>query len=194
MEQTNSQLSQKYSRKAGLIEASLYVTGRPLDIKTLASVAKTRDESKVRELISALARRYRESNSCLEILELQDGRFVMQLRSDFVPEVKKLATKKLLTIGPLRTLSFIAARQPITQSHVVKVRGKLAYKHIKQLQDLQLISKSSIGRTCLLRTTESFSDYFNLSHDARLMKKQLDRLFSELSVQQEDAEKNRRTS
>jgi segregation and condensation protein B len=149
-----------------------------------------RDEDKIRELVSMVAHRYNESSSCLEILELQDGRFVMQLRSDFVPEVKKLATKKLLTIGPLRTLSFIAARQPITQSHVVRVRGKLAYKHIKQLQDLQLISKSNLGRTCILKTTESFCDYFNLSHDARLMKKQLDRLFSELNTQQERVQKN----
>ena len=194
MEQTESQVSRKHARKAGLIEASLYVTGRPLDVKTLGAVAKMRDEDKVRELVSMVARRYKESSSCLEILELQDGRFVMQLRSDFVPEVKKLATKKLLTIGPLRTLSFIAARQPITQSHVVRVRGKLAYKHIKQLQDLQLVSKSSLGRTCLLRTTENFSDYFNLSHDAKLMKKQLDRLFSELNTQQEHIEKNARAS
>ena len=150
-----------------------------MDLRTLASAARLTSEDKAKELAQNVAHRYKEAGSALEILELQDGRFVMQLRPQLVPNVKNLATRRLLTLGPLRTLSFIAAKQPVTQSHVVRVRGKLAYKHIKQLQDLQLVSKSNIGRTSLLRTTDSFSDYFNLSRDPRFMKRQLNRLFSD---------------
>ncbi len=178
LERTENVLSQRDAQKAGIIEAALYVTGRPMDLRTLASTARLTSEGKTKELAQAVARRYQETGSALEVIELQDGRFVMQLKPHFVPDVKNLATRKLLTLGPLRTLSFIAARQPVTQSHVVRVRGKLAYKHIKQLQDLQLVSKSSIGKTSLLRTTDSFSDYFNLSRDPRFMKRQLNRLFS----------------
>ncbi len=184
-EQTESSLSQREARKASIVEAALYVTGRPMDLRTLCSVAKLASESKAKELAQAIARKHSATGSALEVLELQDGRFVMQLKSQFVPYVKNLATRKLLTIGPLRTLSFIAAKQPVTQSHVVRVRGKLAYKHVKQLQDLQLISRSSIGKTRLLRTTDLFSDFFNLSRDPRLMKRQLTHLFSVLESQRE---------
>ena len=167
--------------KFQLIEGALYVAGKPLDIQTLASVVKMRSEDKVREIARSVAERYRQSYTSLEVLELQDGRFVMQLKPEYVSAVKKLATRKLLTPGPLKTLSFIAFRQPVTQSYVVKVRGKLAYDHVRQLEDLQLVSDSKLGRTKVLRTTQTFADYFNLSQDVRLMKRQLERLFKELS-------------
>jgi segregation and condensation protein B len=167
--------------KLQLIESALYVAGKPLDVQTLASIVKTRSEDKVREMARAVAERYRHSETSIEVLELQDGRFVMQLKPEYVSAVRKLATRKLLTPGPLKTLSFIAFRQPVTQSYVVKVRGKLAYDHVKQLEDLQLVSYSKLGRTKILRTTQTFADYFNLSQDVRLMKRQLERLFKELS-------------
>ena len=97
----------------------------------------------------------------------------MQLRAEFARHVKKLSNRPLLTPGPLRTLSFIALRQPVTQAYVVRVRGKLAYTHVKQLKDMDLITDEKIGRTRVLRTTTSFADYFNLSHDPVAMKKEL---------------------
>src|SRR2546429_8896162 len=92
---------------------------------------------------------------------------------EFVKNVRKLSNRTLLTPGPLRTLSFIALRQPISQSHVVRVRGKLAYQHVKQLKEMDLISYEKLGRSRVLRTTITFADYFNLNHDPLLMKKEL---------------------
>lgn len=168
--------------KLQLIEGALYAAGRPLDLDTLASVVKLRSRDRVKEMARLVAERYRQGATSLEVLELQDGRFVMQLKPEFVGAVKKLATRRLLTLGPMKTLSFIAFKQPVTQSYVVKVRGKLAYGHVKQLRDLQLISESKLGRTKVLRTTETFADYFDLSHEVRLMKRQLERLFKDLSL------------
>jgi len=100
----------------------------------------------------------------------------MQLRPEFAKHVRKLSNRPLLTPGPLRTLSFIALRQPVPQSYVVRVRGKLAYGHVKQLRDMDLVSDERIGRTRMLRTTLTFADYFNLSHDSSLMKRELRRV------------------
>lgn len=182
-----------HKNKFQLIEGALYVSGKPLDLQTLASVVKMRSADKVREIARSVTERYRQSNTSLEVLELQDGRFVMQLKPEYVSAVKKLATRKLLTPGPLKTLSFIAFRQPVTQAYVVKVRGKLAYDHVRQLEDLRLISESKLGRTKVLRTTQTFADYFNLSQDVRLMKRQLERLFKELSPDK-DVEKKKEES
>jgi chromosome segregation and condensation protein ScpB len=49
----------------------------------------------------------------------------------------------------------------------------LAYGHVKQLKDMDLINDERIGRTRMLRTTSTFADYFNLNHDPSLMKKEL---------------------
>jgi len=159
----------------------LYVTGRPVDVKVLGSIIRVRSEERIRSLARTLAEQYKQAKRAMEVLELQDGRFVMQLKPDYVRSVKRLATRQLLTPGPLKTLSFIAFKQPITQSYVVRVRGNLTYQHVRVLREMGLILEEKLGRTKILRTTETFADYFNLSHDTRLMKKQLEKLFSDLS-------------
>lgn len=178
-----AQSTQKWKNKVALIEAALYVTGRPLDIKTLGSVVGFRSEDKIKELARLLKEKYGNDGSSLEVLELSDGRFVMQLRPQFVRHVKRLASRQLLTAGPMRTLSFIALRQPVTQAYVAKVRGNLAYSHVKQLREIGLIGEEKLGRTKVLRTTPNFADYFNLSHDMALMKKQLERLFQGIKAE-----------
>lgn len=164
-------------RNLALLEAALYVAGRPLDLKTLASVIKTRSKNKTRKLARKLLEKYKSRDTSLEILELEDERFVLQLKAEFTPKVRKLALRPLLSVGPLKTLSYIAYRQPVPQSHVIDVRGHHAYQHLRQLEDLGLINREKTGRTKVIRTTEFFADYFSLSHDLRAMKQQLRRIF-----------------
>ena len=165
-----------------LVEAALYVTGKPLDLKLLGTILRSKSESSIRDIARRLCERYQQENSSIQIMELEDGRYVMQLRPEYVSAVKRLATRQLLTPGPLKTLSFIALKQPVSQAYVVKVRGKLAYGHVKQLKDTGLILDEKSGRTKILRTSETFADYFNLSHDVGAMKRQLQKLFKELNI------------
>jgi segregation and condensation protein B len=167
-----------------MIEAALYVTGKPLDGGVLGSILNLRSEEKIRKLAAVLKEKYAQNPGALEVLELSDGRYVMQLKPEYSRTVKRLATRQLLTPGPLKTLSYIALRQPVVQSHVVKVRGNLAYGHVKQLRDMGLVSEEKLGRSKLLRTTPSFSDYFNLSQDSRLMKKQIQKIIEDLKGSQ----------
>ncbi len=164
-------------RDLALLEAALYVAGRPLDLKTLASVIKTRSKNKTRKLARKLLEEYKSRDTSLEILELDDERFVLQLKAEYTPKVRKLALRPLLSVGPLKTLSYIAYRQPVPQSHVIDVRGHHAYQHLRQLEDLGLITREKTGRTKVVKTTEFFADYFSLSHDLRTMKQQLRRIF-----------------
>ena len=161
------------------MEAALYAAGRPLDIDTLSSLINEKSKETVKSLAEILIARYKEVNGGLELLRLHDGRYVMQLRPDLVQGVMKLVTRKLLTRGPLKTLSFIAIKQPVTQAYVVKVRGNLAYTHIKVLREKGLISEEKLGRTKILKTTPVFADYFSLSNDSRTMKQQLQKMFEQ---------------
>lgn len=164
-------------RDLALLEAALYVAGRPLDLKTLASVIKTRSKNKTRSRVRKLVEEYGNRDTALEILELEDERFVLQLKAEYTPKVRKLALRPLLTVGPLKTLSYIAFRQPVPQSHVIDVRGHHAYQHLKQLENFGLITREKTGRTKVIRTTEFFADYFSLSHDLRTLKQQLKGIF-----------------
>ncbi|MEM3737653.1 MAG: SMC-Scp complex subunit ScpB [Candidatus Bathyarchaeia archaeon] len=167
--------------KVSLVEASLYVAGRPLELKTICSITGITSRKKAQMVARALAEEYRKRDSALEVLELNDERFVMQLKPEYVPRVRRLAIKPLLTEGPLRTLSYIAYRQPVPQAKVVSVRGAQAYEHISELSRMGLISKEKFGKSQLLRTTDLFADYFNLGRDLRFMRKQLEALYAQVS-------------
>jgi segregation and condensation protein B len=172
---------EKVAHKLALIEAALYVAGRPLDLKTLGSVIKTRSMTKIRTLTHALMEEYENRDMALEIIEVEDERFVMQLKAGYTPRVRRLAIRPLLTVGPLKTLSYIAYRQPVPQTQVIEVRGHHAYNHLKQLEEFGLIRRGRSGRTKVIETTEFFADYFGLSHEMRAMKRQLKGIFEEFA-------------
>ena len=186
MEEKEQELSEtlkqeKFRHDLALLEAALYVAGRPLDLKTLGSLIKTRSKRKVQRLAKALMKEYKNRSTALEILELEGERFVLQLKAEYTPKVRRLATRPLLSRGPLKTLSYIAYRQPVPQPQVIDVRGHHAYTHLKQLENLDLIIRERAGRKKVIRTTEFFADYFGLSHDLRTMKRQLKGIFEDFA-------------
>jgi segregation and condensation protein B len=169
----------KMKQRLALLEAGLYVAGRPLDLKTLANVVGTRSKKKIRKLARTLVENYRNRDTAIEVLELEGERFVMQLKADYTGNVRKLATRPLLSAGPLKTLSYIAFRQPIPQIQVIDVRGHHSYGHLRELEEMDLIVREGIGRKKMIKTTEYFADFFGLSHDLRTMKRQLKSVFQE---------------
>ena len=162
-----------------LLEAALYVAGRPLDLNELCQVIGSRSKKRVQKYADALIQEYAARNTALEILALKDERYVLQVKAEFTPLIKKLVNRPLLSSGPLKTLSYIAYRQPVSQKRVIDVRGQHAYAHVKLLKDMGLIAAERSGRSMALKTTDYFSDYFGLTQDTTSMKKDLKRIFGE---------------
>jgi segregation and condensation protein B len=150
-----------------------------MNLAELCSVVGSRSKKKVKKLAGTLMNNYSVRNTALEILELKDERYVLQLKADFTPLVKRFVNRPLLSSGPLKTLSYIAYRQPVSQKRVIDVRGQHAYGHVKLLKDMGLIAAERSGRSMALKTTDYFSDYFGLIHDTSLMKKELKRIFGD---------------
>ncbi len=183
-----------------LIEAALYIAGRPLDLNELCQVAGSRSKKRVTKYIENLIADYKARNSAIEILALKNERYVLQVKAEFTPLIKKLVNRPLLSSGPLKTLSYIAYRQPISQKRVIEVRGQHAYGHVKMLKDMGLIITERAGRSLALKTTDYFADYFGLTTDTSILKKDLKKIFGEAikedlskrtekEDQQEDSEK-----
>ena len=162
-----------------LLEAALYVAGRPLGVNEICQVMSTRSKKKAQKLIKELMAEYATRTTALEVLELKDERYVLQLKADYTPLVKKLVNRPLLSSGPLKTLSYIAYRQPITSKRVIEVRGQHAYGHVKLLREMGLVSAERNGRSIVLKTTDYFSDYFGLTQDTASLKRELKRIFGE---------------
>jgi segregation and condensation protein B len=169
-----------------LLEAALYVAGRPLDLNELCQVVGSRSKKRTQSYIETLMEQYTKRNTALEILALKNERYVLQVKAEFTHLIKKLVNRPLLSSGPLKTLSYIAYRQPITQKRVIDVRGQHAYGHVKMLKDMGLIMSERSGRSLALKTTDYFADYFGLTTDTSNMKKDLKKIFGEAI--KEDAE------
>jgi segregation and condensation protein B len=178
-EQEQAQDAEKQQHILALIEAALYVAGKPLDLNELCQVIGSRSKKRVKKYADTLIQSYAARNTALEILALKDERYVLQVKAEFTPLIKKLVNRPLLSAGPLKTLSYIAFRQPITQKRVIEVRGQHAYGHVKVLKDMGLIASERSGRSLALKTTDYFSDYFGLTQDTTAMKRELKRIFGD---------------
>jgi segregation and condensation protein B len=165
------------------LEAALYSAGRPLNLEDLKKVANTRSENVIRRLIRRLVRRYENRVGALEIIPIDGSRVALQLKSEYEEMVKQFNQKPLLTIGPLKTLSYIAFHQPVDQRKVVDTRGTHVYSQLKTMENMGLIQRERIeNRSFCITTTPFFSDYFGFSHDPAYTKIQLKQIFKQLKI------------
>lgn len=190
VEDQNKQDAERARNDLELVEAALYVAGRPLDLNELCQVLKTRSKNRAKRLAQRLLQEYAARNTALEVLELKDERYVLQLKSDFTPHVRRLVNRPLLSTGPLKTLSYIAYRQPVSLKRVIEVRGNHAYGHVKMLREMGLVGSERSGRSSVLTTTEYFADYFALSHDTGAMKRELKNVFEGVPRQESSSTQN----
>jgi segregation and condensation protein B len=161
--------------KKALIEAALYVAGRPLSIEDLERVSKTGGMPETESLLGELVDEYQGRSSSLEIVQVSKGRYVLQLKPEYSTKVARLSPGGLLSLGSLKTLALVALRQPIRQSEVIEIRGAHSYEHIHRLEQLGFVKKQPSGRSPTLTTTKVFSEYFGFEDDLAKLKVQLHR-------------------
>lgn len=151
------------------IEAALYSSGRPMTLEELSKATGINSNVKIRKILVDMMKKVNSIFYALEIRELDDGKFVFQLKSSYIPMIKKFAKQPLLTSATLKTLSYILYEQPITSKRLVYIRGTQAYTHVKYLEQLSFVEHENLGRLRVYKTTKKFQDYFGIS-DINMMK------------------------
>lgn len=156
------------------VEAALYAAGMPLDAEQLARAAGISSLRRAVAIAREIAKSVNSSMHALEVVEYPGPRFAMQLKPEYNGVAKRFATRPLLSKAALRTLSYIAYFQPISGSELVLRRSSTAYKHLKELEDVGFVAGERQGRSKVYKTTQRFAEYFGLSSDVSIMKKQLE--------------------
>jgi segregation and condensation protein B len=152
-----------------LIEASLYASGKPLDVEELATKLEI-PKKEVENLIQELALDYMDRPTALIINQVGE-KYQMALRAEYVERVAKFSGGGGIAERYLRTLTVIALKQPILKSLVIKLRGTGAYEHVKYLIDNDLVSAVKKGRSDELTTTDKYSEMFGLPKNKEELKK-----------------------
>jgi segregation and condensation protein B len=171
-----SVFSQSFIREAkGRLEVALYASGRPLGLDELCKVARIGSRHRVALLVSELAGRINSTFSAIELKELDGQMYSLQLKPQFNNTAKKFATKPLLSPAVLKTLSYVVYLQPVSSQELVQRRGSQAYSHLAELSEVGFVRSERKGRGRVYQTTDSFADYFGLSHEIEQQRKQVAR-------------------
>jgi len=155
------------------IEVALYASGRPLSLDEISKVSKIVSKRRLNELMRELAARINSTFVAMELKEIEGPMYSLQLKPIYNSIAKKFATKPLLSTGTLRTLSYIVYLQPVSAHELVQRRGSQAYSHLKELEEVGFLKYERRGRSRVFTTTDSFADYFGLSRDRDLQRKQV---------------------
>ncbi|MEM2910708.1 MAG: SMC-Scp complex subunit ScpB [Nitrososphaerota archaeon] len=164
-----------------VVESLLYASDKPVELHKLMYVVGITSKNAIREIINEISAEYESSNHPFRIKKLEGERYFLCLAPEYSDIVRKHVKRPLLSTALLKTLSFIAYHQPVSQAVLAAARGKEAYKHVRQLIERGLVEAEKSGRTLILRTTQLFADYFNLKNNPHEIKRYMESLLEKSS-------------
>ena len=153
-----------------VIEALLFVGGKPLTIKAIGAVLRGEfDSTFIESAVERLRDRYTAQNRPYEI-RLVDGGYCLALRSEFEPERNRLygfgPRQVRLSQETLEVLSLVAYRQPISRKAIEEIGKRSAGSHLRQLlqRELVVLERGDGGRDkeAAYRTSPRFLQLFGL--------------------------------
>ena len=78
------------------IEAALYSSGRPMSIDELIKATGLNSKEKIKKILLDLTKKINTVFYALELKELDDEKYVFQLKYDYVSIIRKFAKQHLL--------------------------------------------------------------------------------------------------
>lgn len=149
----------------GLLEALLFCSDHPVEVKELARAAGL-DRKRTVELLQRLIELYAQRGLRLE--HVAEG-YSFRTHPRYAEFVRKLLAARpvRLSRAQLETLAIIAYRQPVTRPDVDDIRGVDSGPVLKGLLERDLIKiigkKDEPGRPILYGTSKGFLELFNLT-------------------------------
>ena len=150
-------------RDRGLLEAALFLAGKPLSRRKLANILDEASLAYVDSLLDELREELSQTHRGIE-LRVKEGKILLQVKNSYVDAVAHLAPQQDIPRPILRSLAMIAYNNPMTQADLVKARGNKAYGHVQELIERRLIRAEAQGRTLLLHVTGEFLRHFGLTN------------------------------
>ncbi|NQV08757.1 SMC-Scp complex subunit ScpB [Candidatus Woesearchaeota archaeon] len=143
------------------IEAVLFSVGKKISAENISRLCRATLEDVLKEL-KKLQQEYSEKDGALVILD-EGEKWSLNVREKHATLTKKIVADTELSKTLMETLAVIAWKQPIRQSELIRIRTNKAYDHIKELDNMGFITSEKHGRTKLLKVTEKFFNYFEIS-------------------------------
>jgi len=144
-------------RMLSVIEASLFMSNRPLMLDELARISGINSLGYLKQLLDRLQKEY--ENRGMEIVSGRSG-WKMQVRQHLLQHVAHLTPYSDIPEGCKRTLALIVYKEPMKQADLIRIQGNKAYSYIKELRKKGLVRTEKKSRTMLVKLTQEFERYF----------------------------------
>jgi segregation and condensation protein B len=160
-------MDQNQTNEKNNVEALLFSSARRMTIEEISNMTGIKDFDKIKKALNELKMDYTSRGGSVVLIE--EGNFwKLNVKDHYLPIVQKIVSRTELDKPLMETLAVIAWKYPILQSEVIRIRHNKAYDHLRQLEEMQFISRNKFGRTRKITLTEKFFEYFDLpSEEAR---------------------------
>ncbi|MBI4452915.1 SMC-Scp complex subunit ScpB [Candidatus Woesearchaeota archaeon] len=156
-------MADKKASAKSKVEAILFSVGHKISLDEVSRLSRARKEE-VLAALKELQAEYDQKQSSLMLVDEGDL-WKFTVRDHLISVVRKIVTETELTKSVMETLAVIAFKYPILQSDMIKLRTNKAYDHLVELEKAGYISRQKFGRTNLIKLTEKFFKYFDLTED-----------------------------
>ena len=160
-------MDQNQNNAKNKVEALLFSSARRMSIEEIGELTGIKDLEAIKNALNELKTDYESRGGSVALIE--DGRhWKLNVKDHYLPIVQKIVSRTELDKPLMETLAVIAWKYPILQSEVIRIRHNKAYDHLKQLEEMEFITRNKFGRTRKITLTEKFFEYFDLpSEEAR---------------------------
>ncbi len=154
---------------AGVIEAALISTDKPLSAVKLAELAGGATSREVATAIETLNDLYAQSGRAFSIEQLAGGWqiFTRPEHAGVISALHKARAQTKLSPAAIETLAIIAYKQPVLRADIEAIRGVASGEMIRTLMERRLVKitgrAEEIGRPMLYGTTRTFLEVFGLA-------------------------------
>ena len=152
-----------------IIEAILFASGRPVEIKELISALELPEEDII-QIIESMKADFQEANRGIEIIKVESGYTLCSKKEyyDYIYPLFDNRAKPNISNAAMETLAIIAYNPKITRAEIESIRGVNSDGTIYKLLEYNLIEdagKSDLpGKTTVYQTTEEFLKTFGISN------------------------------
>lgn len=152
-----------------IIEAILFASGRPVEIKELISALELPEEDII-QIIESMKADFQEANRGIEIIKVESG-YTLCSKKEYYNYIYPLLdnrAKPNISNAAMETLAIIAYNPKITRAEIESIRGVNSDATIYKLLEYNLIEdagKSDLpGKPTVYQTTEEFLKTFGISN------------------------------
>ena len=152
-----------------IIEAILFASGRPVEIKELISALELPEEDII-QIIESMKADFQEANRGIEIIKVESWYTLCSKKEyyDYIYPLFDNRAKPNISNAAMETLAIIAYNPKITRAEIESIRGVNSDATIYKLLEYNLIEdagKSDLpGKPTVYQTTEEFLKTFGISN------------------------------